>query len=126
MNNIQAEVNPILFERVVNNKAEIELPKANDIPTFANFIVPSRCPKTSDGIKAGADVIVKTVNPDKIGTRNPTKLPVGIKAMIIKAKTLAIPDKTIGTNDPNLSNNLPPATLPIKHDTPKIEPATPN
>ena len=56
MNNIQAEVNPILFERVVNNKAEIELPKANDIPTFANFIVPSRCPKTSDGIKAGAPI----------------------------------------------------------------------
>ena len=57
---------------------------------------------------------------------NPIALPFGINAIINNAAIVDIPDITIGTNDPSLSNNLPPATLPIKHATPNIEPATPN
>ncbi len=89
-------------------------------------MVPSFCPNTSAGINAGADVIVYTVNPEHIGTKNPIALPFGINAIINNAAIVDIPDITIGTNDPSLSNNLPPATLPIKHATPNIEPATPN
>ena len=83
------------------------------------------CPNISEGINAGPDVIVYIVKPDSIGTKNPNELPDGINAIINKHAVVAIPDNIIGFNEPNLSNNLPPNTLPIKQAAPNTDPAIP-